>query len=155
MAWHPLKSMDRIYKYCAYQERSRYEVLLKLRKMECPDADSVVDELQSQGFLNEERFARAYVRGKFRQNNWGKMMIRQGLREKQVPEELATLALEEEIGPEEYAETALRLAQAKARQLPMWESDFQEREKLKAFLMRKGYGYDAIAVALSSLAEQK
>lgn len=72
--------------YCAYQERAHSEVVEKLRGMRMiPEAiDAVVDHLIQEDFLNEERFARAYVRGKFNQKHWGKKRLIQGLKQKQL-----------------------------------------------------------------------
>ena len=58
--------------YCAYQERSHKEVVTKLKDMRMiPDAiDVIVVHLIQNNFLNEERFAKAFVRGKFRIKKW-------------------------------------------------------------------------------------
>ena len=62
-----------------------------------------MQRLADDNFINEERFARAYVRGKFRINGWGRLKIKNGLRAKGVDENLIRTALTEEINEKEYA----------------------------------------------------
>ncbi|MCM1531108.1 MAG: RecX family transcriptional regulator [Bacteroides sp.] len=95
----------KISRYCAYQERSSGEVRQKLRLLGA-DSDTsrkLLQRLLDDNFVNEERFARAYVRGKFRINGWGRLKIRNGLRAKGVDEKLIQTALREEISENEYA----------------------------------------------------
>lgn len=72
--------------YCAYQERCNYEVRNKLWTLGFWGdwADDIVMHLIDENFLNEERFARTFARGKFRFKKWGKIKISQKLREKRV-----------------------------------------------------------------------
>ena len=76
--------------YCAYQERSQYEIRNKLYEwgLWTTDVDEIISELILTNFLNEERFAKAYVSGKFNINKWGKIKIKQGLKLKKVPEKI-------------------------------------------------------------------
>ena len=72
--------------YCTYRERSQQEVRDKLYEwgLHSNDVENNIAELITAGFLNEERFARAYCGGKFRINGWGKNKIRNGLIQKKV-----------------------------------------------------------------------
>src|ERR1700740_2175906 len=81
--------------YCAYQERSQQEVRDKLYEWGLwPEAvEHIISQLICDNFLNEERFAKAYALGKFRQKGWGKIKIKQGLKLKKVPEVLIKKAL--------------------------------------------------------------
>jgi regulatory protein len=74
--------------WCAYQERSQQEVRDKLYEwqMKPAEVEDIISTLISENFLNEERFALAYVSGKFGIKKWGKLKIRQGLRLKRVPD---------------------------------------------------------------------
>ena len=74
--------------YCAYQERCHNEVMTKLRDLGVygDKADEIVAQLITDNFLNEERFAVSYARGKFRIKRWGKIRIRQELKLRQIPE---------------------------------------------------------------------
>lgn len=95
----------KISRYCAYQERSSGEVRQKLRLLgaDSETSQKLLERLADDNFINEERFARAYVRGKFRINGWGRLKIKNGLRAKGVDENLIRTALTEEINEKEYA----------------------------------------------------
>ena len=95
----------KISRYCAYQERSSGEVRQKLRLLgaDSQTAQKLLQRLADDNFINEERFARAYVRGKFRINGWGRLKIKNGLRANGVDENLLRTALAEEINEKEYA----------------------------------------------------
>src|ERR1700744_4009734 len=101
--------------YCAYQERSQQEVRNKLFEWGLwPEAvENIISQLITAGFLNEERFAKAYVQGKFRQKAWGKIKIKQGLKLKKVPDVLIKKALAT-IDGEEYTAMLAKVLQKKA-----------------------------------------
>lgn len=86
-----------IQRYCAFQERCQSEVEERLRSMGVlPEAQAeLVADLMANGFLNEERFARAFARGKFRIKGWGPRKIAQGLQAKSVSSACISLGLSE------------------------------------------------------------
>ena len=86
-----------IERYCAFQERCQSEVEERLRSMGVlPEAlPELVADLMANGFLNEERFARAFARGKFRIKGWGPRKIAQGLQAKRVSSACINLGLSE------------------------------------------------------------
>ena len=89
--------------YCAYQERCHQEVKQKLVSMHMiPEAiDVIMIHLLEHNFLNEERFAKAYVRGKFKIKAWGRRRLIFQLKQKDVSKFNINQALEE-ISDEEY-----------------------------------------------------
>lgn len=114
-----MEPIEEIYKkilrYCAYQERCPNQVRLKLKQMGVSASDStlILQRLETENFLNEERFARSYVRGKFRMNGWGRIKIRNGLSAQGVEPSLLSQALREEIDPEQYRERLHRILSEK------------------------------------------
>lgn len=114
-----MESFDSLYKklmrYCAYQERAEGEVRMKLRLLGAPASvcEAVMKKLKEENFINEDRFARAYVRGKFRINGWGRIKIRNGLRAKGVDEKLISRALSEEIDGKQYQEAMKKVVAEK------------------------------------------
>ena len=72
--------------YCSYQERCHQEVVQKLYDlgMKSNEADAIVVHLLQNNFLNEERFARSFARGKFRIKQWGKIRIVNELKQRQI-----------------------------------------------------------------------
>ncbi|QXP60409.1 regulatory protein RecX [Olleya sp. HaHaR_3_96] len=125
--------------YCAYQERCHKEVKQKLRDMNMiPEAaDIIVVHLLEHNFLNEERFARAYARGKFRIKKWGKYRITLELKRKDIAKFNVNQALTE-IDEAEYIEVFNDLAEKKVNSLK--ESDkYKKRKKLIDYLLYRGW----------------
>ncbi|HUH36104.1 MAG TPA: regulatory protein RecX [Moheibacter sp.] len=131
--------------YCAYQDRCHWEVENKMREFNLiPEAwDLIMIELIQQNFLNEERFARSFARGKFNQKKWGKMKIRQALRQKRVPEKLIELGLTE-IDEAMYLETLEELFLKKSDELVHERDSFKKQAKIRNYLLQKGFESELI-----------
>ena len=73
--------------FCAYQDRAQQEVRNKLYEwgLWTDAVENIIIQLIAGNFLNEERFAKAYVQGKFKQKGWGRNKIKQGLKFKNIP----------------------------------------------------------------------
>jgi regulatory protein len=130
--------------YCAYQERSQQEVRDKLYElgMYPTGVENVISQLISTNFLNEERFAKAYAQGKFRQQGWGRIKIKQGLKFKRVSDKLITKALLS-IDGDEYMNTLQRILEKKQDKL--LEADpYKRRYKLQQYAMSRGFENDLI-----------
>ena len=100
------------------------------------------------GFLNEERFARSFARGKFRFNKWGRYKIRQALRSKHVPEEYIVAGLRE-INEEEYLKTLRYLIARKAATVRN-KDPFTRNRKITDYMLRKGYELELIRGIIDS-----
>lgn len=137
--------LNRLYKYCAYQDRCRSEIETKMREYELPADywENVLIHLQEERFWDEERFARSYVRGKFRIKRWGKQKIKNGLYQKKVDKQLIELALREEIDPEAYEATLDKIATRKERELTKG-SEKERQQKLIRFLQQRGFEWELI-----------
>jgi len=140
----PKEALAKAEHYCAYQERAQQEVRDKLYDWGLwPDAvESTISGLISGGFLNEERFAKAYVTGKFRQKGWGKIKIKQGLKLKCVPDVLIKKALLL-IDADAYTETLTNILTKKARTLAERDT-YKRRYKLQQYALSRGYENDII-----------
>jgi regulatory protein len=130
--------------YCAYQERAQQEVRNKLYEwgLRSDEVEEVISELILTNFLNEERFAMAYVSGKFKIKKWGKIKIKQGLKLKKIPERMIREALNT-IDFEEYLETIRATAEKKIR-LITEKNGLKKKYKLISFLQSKGFENDLI-----------
>ena len=128
--------------YCAYQERSHYQVEKKLLEWGMyPDSiDYLMHELIQENFLNEERFARTYVRGKFYQKKWGKQKIIQGLKTHKIHPNLIDKALDE-IEQEDYRQSIVYLIEKKRKALKKTDK-YQNLQKIVNYMLQKGYKYD-------------
>lgn len=135
--------------YCTYQDRCHQEVEQKLNEFLLhPEAkEYIMVKLIEEGFLNEERFARSFARGKFYQKHWGKNKIVQELIKRGISERLIQAALHE-IDEEDYRSTIQILFQKK---LSTTEgANTKEREaKAIRYLLGKGYAYSDILEATS------
>lgn len=142
------EAREKIAAYCAYRERSQVEVRRKLTAYGLlPETcEHLITELIQGNFLNEERFARAYARGKFRMKGWGKLKIKQGLKQHQIGDYLLRRAFSE-IDPDAYEERLQELTE-KYWQKAGGLNDYQRRGKVAGQLIRKGYESDLVWAAL-------
>ncbi|WP_343524127.1 regulatory protein RecX [Pedobacter sp.] len=136
--------------FCVYQERSQQEVRYKLVEwgMRGEELEEIITELIVNNFLNEERFAKSYVSGKFNIKHWGRLKIKQGLKLKGVPDKILQKAIYS-IDEDDYVQTIARLALKKAESLS--ENDpFKRKNKLMSYLQAKGFETDLILLALKA-----
>ncbi len=134
--------------YCAYQERSQYELRNKLYEwgLHQKDVEEIISELIDQNFLNEERFSRAYTLGKFRIKAWGKLKIKQGLKLKGVPDKLIAKSLSA-IDMDDYLSKLKQLLEKKSKTIT--EKDpFKRRYLLSRYAAGKGYESELISELL-------
>ncbi|PQJ79883.1 regulatory protein RecX [Polaribacter porphyrae] len=134
----------KIEQYCVYQDRCHKEVEQKMREYNLiPEAkEQILLSLLKNNFLNEERFAKSFARGKFRIKNWGKQRIIRELKFKEISTYNIKTALKE-IEEKEYLETIYRITEN--RNAVISESNiYKRKQKLIGFLMRKGFESDLI-----------
>ena len=129
--------------YCAYQERCHDEVMSKLFELGIygEKADEIAAQLISDNFLNEERFAISYARGKFRIKRWGKVRIKQELKLRHIPEYSIRKALQAIDTEGGYVETLKTVIRSKSKD---YEGDVQKKQKLAVHAMRKGFEPDLV-----------
>ena len=125
--------------YCAYRERCHSEVRTRLFDygMTPSEADELMMELITGDFLNEERFARAFARGKFLHNKWGKRKIVSHLKKKSISEVCIKLGLQE-IDEEAYTKLLHVLLERKSGELKI-KNQFTKNRKVADYLIRKGF----------------
>lgn len=126
-------------KYCAYQERCHKDVEQKLYdlKMITEAKEQIIIHLLQHNFLNEERFSKAYVRGKFNQNKWGRNKIVNELKFKNISSYNIKKGLKE-ISEEDYTKT-LQLIATKKLALIKDPNLYKKRAKLFTYLSSKGF----------------
>lgn len=125
--------------YCAYQERCHQEVYEKLNKMQMiPEAiDQIIVHLIRENYINEERFAKSFARGKFRNKQWGRNRIVRELKQRKITPPNIKTALAE-IEEEEYLSTLEALVQKRWNQIS--DTDLQKRKKkLLNYLLYRGW----------------
>ncbi|MCK5400633.1 MAG: RecX family transcriptional regulator [Flavobacteriaceae bacterium] len=133
------EALLKLQNYCAYQERCHQEVRQKLKGMHMiPDAiDKIIVHLLEHNFLNEERFAKTFVSGKFRVKKWGKYRLTLELKKKDISKHNIYLAISQ-ITSTEYIEVFNDLAEKKA--ISIKESDkWRKKKKLIDYLLYRGW----------------
>ena len=134
----PAEALNKAAAYCTLCERCTSEVSKKLTTWGVPPAEQqrIIDRLQDEGFINEERYCRAFVNDKLRFNRWGRVKIRAALYEKRLPREYIAQAIED-IDEEEYMQTLHDLVATKQRELK--NEDFATKQKIIRFAASRGF----------------
>ncbi|MCF6180433.1 regulatory protein RecX [Lutibacter sp.] len=137
--------------FCAYQERCHKEVEKKLYNLNMiPEAkEKIILHLLQHNFLNEERFAKAFVRGKFSIKKWGRIKIISQLKFKQVSIYNIKTALQE-IDEEAYFKTLQKIAEKKLT-LIKETNNYKKRNKLSNYLISKGFESNLVYKIVNSL----
>ena len=138
------KALSRAMHYCAYQERSQKEVLTKLKAWGVSDLTSqnILATLIEKDYVNEERFSKAFVSGKFFLKKWGKIKITIELKAKGIDKGLIAKGLEE-ISDKEYKACLAKLISEKTK-IIKGENDYIVNNKVANYLLRKGFESELI-----------
>jgi len=149
------EALKKIEHYCAYQERCHKEVNEKLKSFGLfkSDRDELIVTLIDSGYLNEERFVRAFIRGKFNQKNWGKLKIRNELKIKGIHDNLIERLLSE-IDEKEYHEKLKKLLIKKSKEIK-GGTVYSKKHKLFSYLYSKGYESNVIGELLEAILMKK
>ncbi len=125
--------------YCSYQDRCKQEVIAKLNDWEVPEnmLPTILELLQDEKYLDEERYIRSYIRGKFEYKKWGRWKIKMTLKQKGISEAQIKEGLLL-IDPERYDEVIVQLLKAKVKSTKA-ENDWVLKQKLLASLAAKGF----------------
>ncbi len=138
------EALDRIKVWCDLQERAQQEVRDKLYSwgLHQKEVESFIAELIGANFLNEERFARAYVSGKFRIKRWGRNKIINGLKFRKISTHCIRIGLQE-IEEKEYKEVMDALIEKKSTLLRE-PQEYIRRQKIAAYLAQRGFESDLV-----------
>jgi regulatory protein len=148
----PDQVLDKMAKYCAYQERCVKDVRDKLKTFDLPqkEKDKILDYLVDNRFVNDERFARSFVRGKINQSGWGINKIRFHLIQKGIAKDIIDEALgrtDEEV----YRQRLIDILKTKSKTIKA-ETDFEKKRKLAAYAIQKGFEANLVWEVIKELA---
>ena len=137
-----MQQIEKIFKYCAYQDRSVYETRLKIKslKMDTLDEERLIERLISEKYLDDNRFARHYVQGKLNAKGWGIVKIKMGLVQKGINPSIINEVLQS-IDKTQYEDNLKKEVEKWTRIHPL---NHTNKPKLIRFLLSKGYSYDQI-----------
>lgn len=144
------EALAQLQKYCAYQDRCHSEVRTRLLEYQVygDDLEEIISELIAEDFLNEERFARSYARGKFRIKKWGRVKIKQELKLRQISGYCIRKAMTE-IEDDEYLQTLETIIERKRVSLPKLDH-YALRKKLVDYALRRGYEYEIVSEIINN-----
>ena len=138
------EAKGRAQKYCAYQERSQKQLRQKLYDLGLykDEVEALISDMILEGFINEERFARSYVGGKFRMKKWGRQKILLGLKQHDISEYCCKKGLEE-IDEQEYQQVLTVLLSKRFAKLDE-DNMYIKRNKVASFAISKGFEADLV-----------
>lgn len=147
----PAEAKGKIQRYCAYQERSHHEVRNKLFEygLYSNDVDQLLTDLITDGFLNEERYAKAFVGGKFRMKKWGRIKIVNALEAQGLSQNCIKIGLKE-IDADDYLTTLNFILEKKGGEIDE-ENIFAKRDKISKYAIQKGYEPELVWKTLKEL----
>lgn len=147
----PDQVLDKMAKYCAYQERCVKDVRDKLKTFDISqeNRDKILEYLLDNRFANDERFAKSFVRGKINQSGWGLNKIRFHLAQKGIAKDIIDEALEQ-TDEEVYRQRLIDILNTKAKTVKA-ENDFEKKRKLAAYAMQKGFEGNLVWEVLKDL----
>jgi regulatory protein len=139
------RALTRAMQLCMSREYSEYDIHQKLKLWGLPEehTDNVIDELIREGFIDNERFAQAFVKDKHRFNKWGKIKIQYELKFRNIPEHIIQDAYSD-IPEYEYEQNLHELLKKKSLSLTSETDTFRKKEKLIRYAASKGYEQDLI-----------
>ncbi len=135
-------ALKKILHYCDYQDRCRKEIFTKLNsfELEVDDRDFIIDFLNDEGYINDERYCRSYVKSKLNLKKWGVNKIKLSLMTKGVDKEIIDDVLSE-IDRDSYKEELVNLLKNKK----INEDDpYKRKAKLIRYAVSKGYSISEV-----------
>lgn len=129
---------------CAQGEHCQWEMTEKLRKWEIDDEAQarIMERLVKDRYVDDERFARAFVLDKIRYNKWGRRKVEQALYQKHIADDIRRRTLDD-VSDEEYLKVLQPLLKQKRRSTKA-ASDYEMNQKLIRFALGRGFTFDII-----------
>jgi Uncharacterized protein conserved in bacteria len=149
------QALSRLAAYCSRSEKCLQDVKNKLDKWGVSSEDKllIIQDLRRNKFLNEERYAFAFVRDKSRINGWGRVRITLELKRKNIPTEIIVQALNE-ISLEEVANQLIALLERKQKSIKA-QNEFEARRKLMRFAAGRGFSLEDIERVMKKIKKQE
>ena len=134
---------------CAQAEHCQHEMLEKMRKWELPESVQarVMARLVKERYVDDERYARAFVKDKIRYNKWGRRKVQQALWLKHIDNAIQQTVLDE-VDDDEYLKVLKPLLKQKSKGIKA-ESDYERNQKLVRFALGRGFTFDIIRQCLN------
>lgn len=133
------EALTKMMKFCAYQERCQLEVRNKLFSFDisAEEREQIICDLIEDNFVNEERFAELYTRGKFTVKGWGKVKIKYHLKQKQVSDYCIKKAFKQ-LSDHDYKQKCIEWYEKKDKEIKE-SNPYVKNQKIANFLISKGF----------------
>ena len=134
---------------CAQTEHCQQEMRDKMRRWELDETvqNRVINRLVKERYIDDERYARAFVKDKIRYNKWGRRKVQQALWQKHIDTDIQQRVLDE-IDEKEYLDVLRPLLKQKRKSIRA-TSDYELNQKLVRFALGRGFGFDIIRQCLN------
>ena len=134
---------------CAQAEHCQQEMRDKMRRWGLDETvqNRIIDRLIKERYVDDERYARAFVKDKIRYNKWGRRKVQQALWMKRIDADIQQRVLDE-IDEKEYLDVLRPLLKQKRKSIKA-ESDYELNQKLLRFALGRGFGFDIIRQCLN------
>ena len=129
---------------CAQAEHCQQEMRDKMRRWELDETvqNRIIDRLIKERYVDDERYARAFVKDKIRYNKWGRRKVQQGLWQKRIDADIQQRVLDE-IDEKEYLDVLRPLLKQKRKSIRA-ANDYELNQKLALFALSRGFTFDLI-----------
>lgn len=133
---------------CAQAEHCQFEMREKMRRWGIEEAaqERVISRLVNERYVDDERFARAFINDKIRYNKWGRRKVQQALWQKHISDDIQSRLLDE-VDDKVYVDILRPLLKQKRKTMKA-QSDYELNQKLVRFAMSRGFGFDIIKQCL-------
>ena len=134
---------------CAQAEHCEQEMRDKMRRWELDETvqNRIINRLIKERYVDDERYARAFVKDKIRYNKWGRRKVQQALWKKRIDADIQQRVLDE-IEEKEYLDILRPLLKQKRKSIKA-ENDYELNQKLIRFALGRGFGFDIIRQCLN------
>ena len=134
---------------CAQAEHCQQEMRDKMRRWELDEMvqNRIIARLVKERYVDDERYARAFVKDKIRYNKWGRRKVQQALWQKRIDSDIQQRVLDE-IDEKEYLDVLRPLLKQKRKSIRA-ASDYELNQKLVRFALGRGFGFDIIRQCLN------
>ena len=134
---------------CAQAEHCEQEMRDKMKRWELDETvqNRIIDRLTKERYIDNERYARAFVKDKIRYNKWGRRKVQQALWMKRIDNDIQQRVLDE-IDEKEYLDVLRPLLKQKRKSIKA-ESDYELNQKLVRFALGRGFTFDIIRQCLN------
>ena len=137
-------ALQRLSALCASAEHCEYEMTEKMRKWEVEESDCerIMEYLRKAKFVDDERYARAFVKDKIKYNKWGRRKVEQGLWAKHIAEDIRQRVLDE-VDESQYKSVLTDLLKSERRSIKA-ANDYEMNRKLIKFALSRGFDYSIV-----------